>query len=197
MPDDGAMDSESRMRGVIRRFGSDEINHSLDLEERAPLLHELLLAHPQPLRGPAGVVLCRFEDIQQVTRHTDVVMGDPDGEGYKSMGADHPLGPHSRDGDEHRRYRKTLDPVFSAQRVAGLAGRIRSLANDLIDGFAWEGKVEFHDRFAVPLPCKIFLDVLGLPQEDLPRLLELKDGVLRNAGQTRAERNRLALVEVD
>jgi cytochrome P450 len=37
------------------------------------------------------------------------------------------------------------------------------------------------------------LDVLGLPQEDLPRLLELKDGVLRNAGQTRAERNRLAL----
>jgi hypothetical protein len=50
-----------------------------------------------------------------------MTMGDPDGAGYKGMGADHPLGRHSRDGVEHRRYRKTLDPVFSAQRVADLA----------------------------------------------------------------------------
>ncbi len=182
-----------QLDAVLRKFDSDEINNSLDLEERAPLLHELVSELPGPVRGPAGVVLCRYEDIQAVTRHGDVIMGDPEGEGYKSMGADHALGPHSRDGEEHRRYRKTLDPVFSAQRVAALEPAIRRLANDLIDEFVADGQVEFHDKYAVPLPCKIFLNVLGLPQSDLPRLLEFKDGILRNSGTTRKERNKLAL----
>lgn len=184
---------DARLSAVLRKFDADEFNDSLDVEDRASLMHDLVTSLPGPVRGPAGVVLCRYADIQQVTRNAVVEMGDPGGEGYKSMGADHALGPHSRDGDEHRRYRKTLDPVFSAQRVAGLADDIRTLANELIDGFIDDGQVEFHDQFAVPLPCKIFLKVLGLPQDDLPELLRLKDGILRSGGANRQEHNTRAL----
>ena len=76
-----------QLNAVLRKFDSDEINDSLDVEERAVLLHRLVSELPGPVRGPAGVVLCRYEDIQAVTRHTDVIMGDPEGEGYKLDGS--------------------------------------------------------------------------------------------------------------
>ncbi|EUA10085.1 cytochrome P450 family protein [Mycobacterium kansasii 732] len=54
----------------------------------------------------------------------------------------------------------------------------------MIDRFAGRGECDFHAEFAVPLPCTVFLQLLGLPLEDLDKFLEWKDGVIRPAGST-------------
>jgi cytochrome P450 len=178
---------------LVERFVDGRRTDVLDVEDHAPLLATLLAEHPEPVRGADGVLVCRYADIQELARDPRVEMGDPAGAGYAGMGADHALGPHSRDGSEHRRYRKTLEPVFSPQRVVRVTDDVRALANELIDGFVDQARVEFHDRFAVPLPCLIFLSVLGLPPEDLPALLALKDGILRSGGDTESEHRTRAL----
>ena len=56
--------------------------------------------------------------------------------------------------------------------------------NEMIDSFADRGECDFHEEFAVPLPCTVFLQLLGLPLEDLDKFLEWKDGVIRPEGDT-------------
>ena len=73
--------------------------------------------------------------------------------------------PQEIDPPEHRKYRNIVDPVFSPQGVLKLEGKIRALANDLIDQFIDQGEVEFTESFGRPLPVMVFLDIMGLPQD--------------------------------
>ena len=50
--------------------------------------------------------------------------------------------------------------------------------NRLIDSFVDDGKVDFARQFSVPFPSEIFLGLLGLPFEELPRFLAMKDGII-------------------
>ncbi len=68
------------------------------------------------------------------------------------------------DPPDHRKYRAILDPVFSPKGVLALEGKIRALANDLIDEFIDKGECEYTTAFGRPLPVSVFLDLMGLPQ---------------------------------
>lgn len=57
----------------------------------------------------------------------------------------------------------------------------RALAGHLLDGFAGTGHCDFASDFAVPWPCLMFLNLLGLPTQDLPELLRMKDVAMRPA----------------
>jgi cytochrome P450 len=72
--------------------------------------------------------------------------------------------PQEIDPPEHRKYRNIVDPVFSPQGVLKLEGKIRKLANDLIDSFIEQGACEFAEEYGRPLPVMVFLDIMGLPQ---------------------------------
>jgi cytochrome P450 len=128
-----------------------------------------------------GRMLFRHDDIVALCRHADVVMWDPIDTGYVMLGADHPLGPHSRDGREHTRFRKLVDPHFAPRRMAERTDQVRTLARQLIDQFVDDGHVEAFGSFAVPLPSRIFLDLLGLDPDDAHEWIQLKDGILRGA----------------
>ena len=49
-----------------------------------------------------------------------------------------------------------------------------ALTNRVMDGFADRGRCDAVAEFAEPLPSLMFLQLLGLPLEDLPLLLSLK-----------------------
>ncbi len=68
---------------------------------------------------------------------------------------------------------------------------MRRLTNELVDGFIADGEVEFNNAFAVPLPCTVFLALLGLPQQDLPRFLRIKDAIIRPPGMVGREADRV------
>lgn len=128
-----------------------------------------------------------------VTRYGDVTAALRDYEVFSSVGAVEignvrPLIPLQRDPPEHAKYRRLLDPLFSPSAVAALEDDVRELVGELVDGFAESGECEFHAQFAVPLPCTVFLRLLGLPLDELDSFLDVKDRIIRPGFEADAER---------
>ncbi|WP_375483469.1 cytochrome P450 [uncultured Mycobacterium sp.] len=135
-------------------------------------------------RAPDGVVwLYRHNDILAINRHPGVL-----GTGGRggSFGNDNPLIPLEIEGEDHRKWRRLLDPLFAPKRVA-LLDSVRQLARELIDGFLPKGEAELYNDFCVPLPCLTFLRLVGAPVADLDFFLEFKDGVIHPAGDSMEE----------
>ena len=77
------------------------------------------------------------------------------------------------DPPKHRRTRKHAQKAFSAKRVQALEPRVREIAEGLIDGFVDEGRVDFVERFALPLPTMTVFSFIGFPEEDTEYLKSL------------------------
>jgi cytochrome P450 len=148
------------------------------------------LAEPQPMykalrestpvfRSPQAVVLSRLADIEMALKHTELFSSNMDA---IDLGNLRPLIPLQIDPPEHAKYRRILDPLFTPREMARREPRVTELVNEIIDGFADRGECDFHAEFAVPLPCTVFLQLLGLPLEDLETFLVWKDGVIRPEG---------------
>ena len=86
------------------------------------------------------------------------------------MGNVWPLIPLQIDPPDHLKYRKLLDPLFAPREVDELEDEVRALTNELIDAFVDDGQVEFNAAFAVPLPCTVFLALLGPPRTTSSRV---------------------------
>ena len=90
-----------------------------------------------------------------------------------------PLIPLQIDPPEHKKFRKLLDPIFAPREVARLEEPLTRSVNELIDRFIDKGVVDFSKEFSVPFPTQVFLGLLGLPLDELPRFLKMKDGIIR------------------
>src|SRR5437763_14315669 len=145
--------------------------------ERLAALHD----GARVITSDHGVELTRYDDIAAATKRRDVHSMEPHTAVAiaNALGAGRPLIPLMLDGDEHTKYRKLLDPYFAPRRIAGLEPVVRDLAESLIDGFAADGAVELYEAFCEPLPSQMFLRLLGLPIEDAPFLMWVKDGPIR------------------
>ncbi|HWB67788.1 MAG TPA: cytochrome P450 [Mycobacteriales bacterium] len=131
------------------------------------------------LRSPQAVVLSRLPDIEMALKRTDLFSSNMDA---VDLGNLRPMIPLQVDPPEHAKYRRILDPLFTPRQMARREPALAALVNEMIDTFADRGECDFHAEFAVPLPCTVFLQLLGLPLEDLDTLLEWKDGVIRPEG---------------
>jgi cytochrome P450 len=89
------------------------------------------------------------------------------------------------------KYRRLLDPLFAPKQVALLEDDVRKLSNQLIDEFVDKGECEFNRDFAIPLPCTVFLRLLGLPLEELDLFLEFKDNIIRPGARDQKEMERI------
>jgi cytochrome P450 len=146
--------------------------------------HDLALA--APFTAPDGMpLITRMAELVAVNRHPAVHATDGV---HFNLGGKRPLIPLDLDGQEHARFRRLLDPLFSPKAVARLAPQVRELTNALIDDFAPGGEVELFEAFCVPLPSQIFIRLLGLPMSELPRFVAFKDATVRPDGATEDER---------
>jgi cytochrome P450 len=150
----------------------------MGLEEPQPMYKALRESAPV-FRSPQGVVLSRLADIEMALKRTDVFSSNMDA---VDLGNLRPLIPLQIDPPKHAEYRRILDPLFTPREMARREPGITALVNEMIDRFADRGKCDFHAEFAVPLPCTVFLRLLGLPLEDLESFLAWKDGVIRPEG---------------
>jgi cytochrome P450 len=105
-------------------------------------------------------------------------------EAHMQLGTVRPMIPMQIDPPLQTRFRKILDPRFSRKHIAAIETGVRRHANELIDAFIDRRACEFDAEFAVPLPCTAFLQLMGLPQQELPLFLELKDGIIRPPNPT-------------
>jgi cytochrome P450 len=78
------------------------------------------------------------------------------------------------DGDEHKANRNVVNDWFKPGRVKQLQERIDELARNSIDRMAsMNGQCDFANDVAVYYPLQVILAILGLPEEDYPRMLQL------------------------
>jgi cytochrome P450 len=73
---------------------------------------------------------------------------------------------------EHTRLRNLVNRAFVSRQVERLGPRIAGLANALIDGFEALGAVDLLEHFATPIPVIVIAELLGVPADLWPRLLE-------------------------
>lgn len=71
----------------------------------------------------------------------------------------------------HTRLRTLVNRAFVSRHVEQLRPRIHDLANELIDKFEADGQAELLKAFAAPLPAIIIAEMIGLPAEMAPQLL--------------------------
>ena len=122
------------------------------------------------------VYVSRYEDVMWALRHPEVFSSAP---GAVNIGQEHPLIPLQVDPPEHAKYRRMLDPEFSPIRMRALEPDVRAVVNDLIDRFADRGTCDFHEELATPLPSAIFLRLMGMSLDDLPKFLQWRDDTIR------------------
>ena len=147
-------------------------------------------AHPQPVYqrilanhrvaksiAMSSPILSRYEDVMYALRHPEIFSSEMDMQVL--LGTRRPMIPQQIDPPRQTRYRKILDLRFSRPRMQVLEPDLRRHAQEMIDGFVERGECEFDSEFAVPLPCRAFLTLMGLPQEELDLFIELKNGIIR------------------
>ncbi|BCZ24674.1 cytochrome P450 [Mycobacterium senriense] len=147
-----------------------------------------LTRHPQPtykmLRDSApvmrvdgiGVLVSTWELVDEVLHNPQMYSSALTSGVLKN---DRPLIPLQIDPPEHGKFRKILDPLFAPKRMKALEESIAALVNRLIDGFIGREEIDFAKEFSVPFPTQVFLTMLGLPLDELPTLLTMKDGIIR------------------
>jgi len=123
--------------------------------------------------NPDGsVTITRYEDIRYLNQSPDILGNGADGAKLGSQKARIPL---DLDGEEHHMWRRRLNPLFTAKRMAVLEPRIRARSVELLADFAPRGQADVMAEWCAPLPAAMFLSILGLPREDLQEFLEFND----------------------
>jgi len=128
-----------------------------------------------PIEG-VGVLLSGKAVIDEAFRHPEIFSSNMDAVDLRNV---RPLIPLQIDPPDHKKFRKLLDPIFAPRAMAELEAPVTGLVNDLIDKFVDRGEVDFAAEFSIPFPSQVFLTLLGLPLDELPTFLAMKDGIIR------------------
>jgi cytochrome P450 len=146
-----------------------------------------MAAHPQPMfkmlrdEMPVmpvdnGVVVSRKVDVDTVLRDPATFSSNVDAVDLSNI---RPLIPLQIDPPDHKKFRKLLDPIFAPREVAKLEESLTAAVDELIDDFIDRGEVDFSKEFSKLYPTRVFLGLLGLPVDELPSFLVMKDGIIR------------------
>jgi cytochrome P450 len=78
------------------------------------------------------------------------------------------------DAPEHPKYRMLAQPWFLQGNLKKLETRIRTIARGAVDGMAaLGGRCDFVKDVALLYPLHVIMEILGVPEEDEPRMLRL------------------------
>ncbi len=69
----------------------------------------------------------------------------------------------TEDPPSHTRYRRLVSMAFTPRRVARLEPDITRICEELVDGFDEQPRVDFLEKFAVPLPVAAVATILQVP----------------------------------
>jgi len=91
-------------------------------------------------------IVTRYDDVRTVVEHPEVFSSTMPGVMHVPV----PLPPLDLDPPLHREFRAILNRAFSRTSLLRYQAVMEKLADDLIDGFIADGRVEFVSGFAIP-----------------------------------------------
>ena len=124
-------------------------------------------------RTSYGLAVLRHDQASRLIRHPGLRQGSsawPAHHGITSgLFADWWAGwVLNKEGADHRRLRRLLNPAFSRRPVAAMEPRFLALAGELVDSFAEPGRCEFMAEFAEPYAARVITAMLGIPEQEWP-----------------------------
>jgi len=89
------------------------------------------------------------------------------------------------DGDKHTRLKNLVGKAFSPQRIAAIRPRIRAAVEARLDKLEPQRRFDVIADYAYPLPADVISAMIGVPEEDWPRLRQWVDGIVLSRGLVR------------
>lgn len=127
-------------------------------------------------------VVTRYEDIAGVYENDDLYSTRDAANFQRLVGEDFPMIPLGVDPPDHPKYRAFLNPVFSPKALKALDPGVRTIINELIDGFVGRRECDVAYEFGRVYPVRVFLRLMGLPEEDLDQFLQWEYALLHSRG---------------
>lgn len=156
---------------ISRPFMQDPYPHLAKLRESLP-------AAVLEAGGFRMWLITRYEDVRRILADPDVCkdMVGRRREIVKQSLVDatrHVRLPHEsrrsvldRDGDDHRRLRSALTPMFRPENLAGLRDGIEARAEELLDALPLTEPVELLTAYVRPLVAGVIADIVGVPADE-------------------------------
>jgi cytochrome P450 len=79
------------------------------------------------------------------------------------------------DPPDHTKYRRLVSKVFTPRAVAAMETRVETIADELLDTMdrrSADAPLDLVEMYAGPLPVRIIAEILGVPEELQPNMLE-------------------------
>ncbi|GLV50168.1 cytochrome P450 [Thermobispora bispora] len=120
-----------------------------------------------------GIAVLRYDEVSKLLKHPKVRQGSIAWPAHNGITE----GPFvdwwnswilNKEGEEHHRLRRLMNPAFSPKLIARMVPRFQALATELIDNFAEPDRCEFVSEFAEPYAARVIAILLGLPESEWP-----------------------------
>jgi cytochrome P450 len=151
-----------------------------------------------PVRHEEGLgwLVSRYADVRKMALNTAEFSSSIAGaEGPRHMGVSpealspeveellaryHPMDNalFTADPPAHTRHRALVNKALNPRRIRLLEGKMREIAEELVDRFVGDGRCELHSQFGVGLPLTVIADTLGVEREDMPAFKHWSDCML-------------------
>ena len=99
------------------------------------------------------------------------------------------------DPPDHTRLRQTIAQVFSVSAMAARRPAIVKRIDSLLSRLSERDTIDFIGDFAGPLPALVIMDMLGVPESELPRMKALSDQIAGFIGSARNSPDKYAVAE--
>ena len=120
---------------------------------------------------PYGIAVLRYEQVGRLLKHPKLRQGSVAWPAHNGVTE----GPFAnwfaswilnKEGAEHHRLRRLMNPAFSPKLIGSLVPRFQALANELVDNFAEPDRCEFVSEFAEPYAARVITIMLGIPEDE-------------------------------
>jgi cytochrome P450 len=136
-------------------------------------------------------MLSKYDDVFRAYQEPELFSSYPNPIPAGGIGSERAVIPVEIDPPDHGKYRKILQPLFTVQRLRPLDAKILAHATELIEAIAARGECEFVSDFALVLPTRVFLDMMGWPIADAPKFLEWTEKLMREPSEDPEESLRI------
>ncbi len=90
------------------------------------------------------------------------------------------------DAPDHPRLRRVVSGAFTPKNVRTWTDTVRDITAELLDAFVAGGGGDWVDLVAAPLPIRVILAMLGVPEEDADHLVELSNYLVEGTGDSQS-----------
>lgn len=148
------------------------------LEDDVPPLFFSPFPHTHVMEGTW--VVTRFKDISTVYQNSELYSNAGGAAFQRLVGEMWPAIPLGIDPPDHERYRRFLNPWFTARAVGEMGTDIRALVDETIDSFAEARGGDIAWDFARVFPVRVFLKLMGLPFSMFEQFLQWEYEILHS-----------------